>query len=110
MDNTQQLLFIIYNVRFISMCQSQRILDFYRRESISALLFTVIYGCPVSTSFSVDVEIVNEDEIISGQPLKASSLLRLVFISMIYVLKYKLTWSNSVIATFLREFSINILI
>jgi len=54
--------------------------------------------------------IVNEDEIISGQPLDASSLLkRLVLISMIYVLKYKLTWSNSAIATFLREFSINII-
>lgn len=93
------------------MCQSQtRMLDIYRRESISALLFPVIYGCPVSTSFSVDDEIVNEDEIISGQPLDASSLLkRLVLISMIYVLKYKLTWSNSAIATFLREFSINIL-
>jgi len=51
----KHLLFIIYIGRFISMCQSQtRMLDIYRRESISALLFPVIYGCPVSTSFSVD--------------------------------------------------------
>jgi len=68
-----------------------------------SLSFTAAQLVPLSL-----LTIVNEDEIISGQPLKASSLLRLVFISMIYVLKYKLTWSNSVIATFLREFSINI--
>jgi len=65
-----------------------------------SLSFMAVQLVPLSL-----LTIVNEDEIISGQPLDASSLLkRLVLISMIYVLKYKLTWSNSAIATFLREF------